>query len=203
MSEGIVYILVNELMPGVVKIGLTRSSVEKRMRALDKTPVPLPFECFYAARVADADLVESKLHDAFADQRIRQRREFFLVDPERVRSALEIAGGEDVTPRNDVVEDEDDVAALNKARERRSRFNFEMVKIPVGSVLTFSRDPDVTCTTVDHRQVNFRGEVTSLSKSAHDLLHEMGYSTRTVSGPAYWEFEGETLDARRQRMQEG
>ena len=81
MSAGIVYILVNEFMPGVVKIGKTRSPVEQRMRELDTTGVPLPFECFYAARVADADLVESKLHDAFADQRIRQRREFFLVDP--------------------------------------------------------------------------------------------------------------------------
>ena len=118
--EGIIYILINEAMPGYTKIGKTTTSVEQRMRELDTTGLPLTFECFYAAKVANVDLVERKLHDAFRDRRVRPRREFFRVDPERVRSALEIAGGEDATPRHDVVEDADDQTALNKARERRS-----------------------------------------------------------------------------------
>ena len=59
MSEGIVYVLTNPAMPGMVKIGKTGREVEARLNDLYTTGVPLPFECAYAARVADMDKVES------------------------------------------------------------------------------------------------------------------------------------------------
>ncbi|MCW8946525.1 MAG: GIY-YIG nuclease family protein, partial [Sedimenticola sp.] len=49
----IVYVLINESMPGYVKVGRT-DDLEQRMRSLDNTSLPLPFECFYAAKVNDA-----------------------------------------------------------------------------------------------------------------------------------------------------
>jgi hypothetical protein len=201
MTEGIIYILINEAMPGYTKIGKTTTSVEQRMRELDATGVPLPFECFYAAQVVNMDLVEKKLHDAFGDHRVRPRREFFMIDPERVQSALEIAGGADVTPRQDVVEDVDDLAALNKARERRGNFNFKMVEIPIGAELIFVRDQTVTCRVLDNKKVEFEGETTSLSGSARTVLHRQGYTWNQVAGPVYWEYEGETLSERRLRME--
>ena len=79
MAEGIVYILVNEAMPGLSKIGKTSARIEERMRALDTTSVPLPFECFHASKVKDIDFVETQLHDAFDDVRVRKRREFFRI----------------------------------------------------------------------------------------------------------------------------
>ena len=60
MSEGIIYILINEAMPNFVKIGKTTTTVEQRMRALDTTGIPLPFECYYAARVRDMNFVEKQ-----------------------------------------------------------------------------------------------------------------------------------------------
>mgnify|MGYP000953570363 CR=1 FL=1 len=201
MTEGIIYILINEAMPGYVKIGKTTTSVEQRMRELDVTGVPLPFECFYAAKVEYMDLVERKLHDAFGDHRVRPRREFFQVDPERIQSALEIAGGEDVTPRQDVVEDADDLAALNKARERRGNFNFKMVEVPIGAELSFSRDHNIKCYVIDNKKVEFEGEANSLSKAARILLHREGYTWNQVNGPIYLEYEGEALSERRLRME--
>jgi hypothetical protein len=47
MPEGIIYVIINEAMPGYTKIGKTTGSVEDRMRGLDTSGVPLPFECFY------------------------------------------------------------------------------------------------------------------------------------------------------------
>ena len=45
-DEGIVYVLSNEAMPGLVKIGLTqRSELEVRLNELYSTGVPLPFTC--------------------------------------------------------------------------------------------------------------------------------------------------------------
>lgn len=162
MAEGIVYVLINEAMPSYTKIGKTVTSVEQPMRELDSTSVPLPFECFFAAKVADMDFVERQLHDAFDDHRVRPRREFFNVAPERVKSALMLAALEDVTPRDDIVEDADDLAALNNARTMRGAFNFEMVSIPSGAVLTFAKDPSITATVVDNRRIEFEGDTTSL-----------------------------------------
>ena len=202
MPAGIVYILVNEAMPGLTKIGKTASAIEERMKALDTTGVPLPFECFHASKVLDIEFVEKQLHHAFNDVRIRQRREFFRVLPEQVRAALILAEVEDVTPRDDIVEDADDQAALNEARARRPPYSFHLVDIPVGSVLHFTRDPEITATVTGNRRIEFEGEVTSLSAAANVALQRQGINWGSVQGPSYWTFDGETLDDRRLRMEE-
>ena len=48
IETGIVYVLTNPAMPGLVKIGKTsRSSVKGRLRELYSTGVPVPFECVF------------------------------------------------------------------------------------------------------------------------------------------------------------
>ena len=77
-DEGIVYILSNEAMPGLIKIGLTkRDGLEARLNELYSTGVPLPFTCEYACRVKDCKAVENALHTAFTKDRINPAREFF------------------------------------------------------------------------------------------------------------------------------
>lgn len=87
--DNIIYILINEAMPGYVKIGKT-GDLEQRVRSLDTTSVPLPFECFYACSVKNADFVERQLHEAFADNRVRSSREFFEIAPERAIAILKL-----------------------------------------------------------------------------------------------------------------
>lgn len=200
--QGTIYILTNEAMPGYVKVGKTNTSPEQRMRELDTSGVPLPFECFYAASVADCNLAEKLLHDAFADVRVRSRREFFEISPERVASALRLAAIQDVTPRADVVEDEEDERALNEARKRRGRFNFKIVGIPPGSILSLAKDETITCEVVDNRKVSFGGEIMSLSNAALAAVHSLGYTWKAVSGPEYWQFDGQTLDELRKEIEE-
>ena len=195
MNE-IIYVLINEAMPGYVKIGKT-SNLEQRIRSLDTTSVPLPFECFYACLVEDAAFVEGQLHDTFLDQRVRSNREFFEVSPERVVAALKLAEVKNVTPKQDFVETPEDQQALNQARTRRSTFNFKMVGIPVGSMLTFVNDENITAKVVDNRLIEFKDEVTSPSASAQKIL---GY-LYPVRGTLYWMYEGETLDERRRRLE--
>ena len=201
MSE-IVYVLINEAMDGYVKIGRT-NDLEQRMRSLDNTSVPLPFECFYAARVNNSTFVETQLHNAFADRRVRKNREFFEIAPERVRAALSIGAIEEVTPGVDFVESEDDQRALDKARTMRARFNFRMVDISPGAVLQFTRDPNITCTVVDTTKVEFEDEDLSLTAAAFKVMRSMGYNWKALSGPEFWEYESETLDARRRRFEMG
>ena len=113
----IVYILTNESMPEVIKIGVT-DNLEQRIKQLDNTSVPLPFECYYAVEVSDAASIEKKMHQGLSENRIRQNREFFNVAPESAKSLLEIAevmGGKNVTPPFDIVENVQDQQALNHA----------------------------------------------------------------------------------------
>jgi hypothetical protein len=195
MNE-IIYILINEAMPGYVKIGRT-TNLEQRIRSLDTTSVPLPFECFYACTVKDSVFVERQLHDAFLDHRVRSSREFFEISPERAVSALKLAEIENVTPRKDFVENQEDQQALNQARTRRSVFSFKLVDIPVGAELSFSRDENIKAKVIDNRSIMFNGEITNLSTSAQKQL---GYDY-PVAGTEYWMYEGETLDERRRRIE--
>jgi hypothetical protein len=197
-----VYILTNEAMPGLVKIGMTTTPVESRMLGLDSTGVPLPFECYYAARVDDMSRVERALHEAFGDHRVRKSREFFRLDPYRAKVILELLAVEDVTPKGQVVQDASDVQALAAARKIRPRFRFKAAEIPVGAALQFSKGSNFIATVLDDTRIEFRGQTTSLSASAATILQELGYTSTSVAGTEYWLFEGETLDDRRRRMEE-
>jgi hypothetical protein len=201
MSEGVIYILINDAMPGYVKIGKTGNAVEDRMKSLDTTGVPLPFECFYAARVANMDFAEKQLHDAFGDQRVRSKREFFEIDPARVAAALKLAELEDVTPRDDVVETTDDKRALEVARGKRSSFNMEMIGVKPGATLVFSKGEDVTAKVLDRHEIEFEGERMSLTKSALIIVKRLGYTWDKIAGPQYWMYEDETLYRRMKRLE--
>ena len=201
----IVYVLTNEAMEGMVKIGRTTTSVEQRIRELDTTSVPLPFQCFYAAEVGNSVLVEGKLHRIFSDKRIGQNREFFRVDANQVREAIQLAELRDVTPKVDVVVDAADVQALQRALatdERRSRLRFTELGIPAGTTLEFTKDSRVTCLVVADGKVEFEGQTLSPSAAALQAVRKMGYQWAAVSGSDYWEFEGETLSARRIRLED-
>lgn len=191
-KSGIVYILKNEAMPGYVKVGKT-TDLQQRISSLDTSGVPLPFECYYARRVEDMAFVEGHLHAAFSEMRVRKSREFFRVLPERVRAALEIAPGDEVTvDERTVVESQDDLDSIEKAKSRRPPFRFSMLDIKPETVLVHSHEPNATCTVYDDRHVMFEGKVMSLSQSAGIVLKRHGLGD-TVAGTDYWTLNGVTL----------
>lgn len=191
----IVYILTNESMPDTIKIGIT-DNLERRVKELDNTSTPLPFECYYAVEVENANIIEKKIHEGLDDKRIRQNREFFNTTPEQAKAILEIAevmGGKNVTPSEDIVETPQDKQALDNAKKKRGKFNFDIVNIQPGTILEFAKDKTITCEVHSDKQVKFRGEITSLSNSANIILQEMGYDWGSVHGPGYWTYKDKTL----------
>lgn len=197
-----VYVLTNESMPGIIKIGMTTSPIEARMLQLDTTGVPLPFECYYAARVNDQKKVEKALHEAFGDHRVRKSREFFRLDPYKAKVILELVAEEEVTPKSDVVADASDEEALVQARKRRAKFTFSSAEVPIGATLVFSKGDGYVATVIDDSRIEFRGEVTSLSASAAVIMKELGYTWVATQGPAFWLYDGETLKDRRNAREE-
>lgn len=83
-GQGIVYVLTNRYMPGIVKIGMTKRDKDERLKELYTPGVPEKFECEYACYVnkSDCSKIEKALHKAFAPQRINVKREFFSISPE-------------------------------------------------------------------------------------------------------------------------
>jgi len=192
----IVYILTNESMPDTIKVGITEN-LDRRVRELDNTSTPLPFECYYAVEVENASAIEKKIHEGLDDKRVRQNREFFNATPEQAKAILEIAevmGGKNVTPKEDIVETPQDKQALENARKKRGRIDyFGILGIQKGTTLTFSKDKNITCTVSDNGKIIFRDKETTLSGSALLITNEMGYDWGQVQGSGYWCYQGKTL----------
>jgi hypothetical protein len=202
-NSGIIYILTNPVMPGLIKIGITGDDIERRVRKLSsQSGIPVPFEVYYACEVERYQELEKVLHEAFGDRRVNPKREFFRIDPERVLPICKHYHIKDVTPGRDYVEDNTEQQVLDKARKRRSHFRFSYVQIEAGSTLNFVRDENIEAIVVDDRNVKFEGEEMSLTASAKNILLGSGWNISAISGPNYWTYEGETLSERRFRMEE-
>lgn len=197
LENMIIYILTNECMPGLVKIGRTSTSVEQRMKELYTTGVPFPFHCFYAASVQDAEFVEKKLHYAFGDHRVPTNREFFKIDPNRVKAVIEMVATKEMTPLNDP----EFTPEMKEYISRRPPFRFSLANVPIGAELRFVRDENILCRVIDDRSIELQGVVKSLSAAAGELLSKSGWRSTQVQGPIYWLYEGETLEERRQRIE--
>ena len=78
MAIGYIYVLSNEHMPGLVKVGYSCESVEMRARQIFTTGVPSPFHVEYFRLTEDVDKVEGAAHAALA-QRVSPNREFFKI----------------------------------------------------------------------------------------------------------------------------
>ena len=91
-KQGFVYILTNpSFQADWVKIGKTAKSVEQRVKDLDGTAVPLPFEIYATLKTCKYSEVEKAIHetiDSLTDKRIRQNREFFNITPPEALNIL-------------------------------------------------------------------------------------------------------------------
>jgi hypothetical protein len=197
-DSGVLYVLTNPFMPGLVKIGCTTGPVEERIKALSSaTGVPVAFQCHFAAQVESMTAKEKTLHQLFSDKRVNPNREFFQVAPEKIVLAIRMGSFVEVTPgKVDIPKEEEQ--ALEKAEEaetkRRARINLDAIGIQPGAVLTLSRDEDVHATVVSGNRVEYDGQTMSLSASALAALHKLGYTSGAASGSDYWMYDGKTLD---------
>lgn len=91
-SSGIVYLLTNPSMPGLVKIGMTTRDIDSRLRELNApTSVPQPFEAIYTVEVSDCAAAERFVHHALHSKRANRGREFFRVGTTEAINALFVA----------------------------------------------------------------------------------------------------------------
>jgi hypothetical protein len=192
--EGIIYIISNPAMPGIIKIGkTTQEDVKIRMKELYTSGVPVPFKCVYAAKVENIDEVERALHIAFSPYRLNPRREFFEIESYQAIAIIRVLELQNVSP---LVEQEADVIdnieldAGKVFAQKRPRMNFEEMGIPIGSELIFNGNGEVAIVS-SNKLVQFRDKDTSLTNATRMALGD-GYSYNVAPGP-YWSFNGRKL----------
>ena len=81
MPAGFIYVLENETMPGLLKIGITEKEPDERAKELATTGVPSSFRVAYSRYVVNIKLVEDLVHKALESRGCRKNnnREFFAV----------------------------------------------------------------------------------------------------------------------------
>lgn len=191
-NEGIVYILTNEAMPGIVKIGRTSGeTVERRVAELSRsTGVPLPFRVAVARRVYDAVKVEKALHIAFGRDRVNPAREFFSIEPFRLVELLNAFPGVDITPETEAAAEQEvkkdepyayDAERSFEQKKRRPPLNFEEMGLEIGLNLVHVETGD-TAEIIAPKRVRLRGEEVSLTK-AQQIISGAVYQ---VAPGRYW-----------------
>ena len=199
-NTGIVYVLENPAMQGYIKLGRTEN-LTQRMQGLFDTSVPVPFTCYYAARVEEPAKVEKALFEAFGDKRSHPRREFFTVEPHRAAAIIRLVEIEDVTSQGQIDNSagHEDTASVNQATAKAERLHFEMLDIQVGEILESVKGSEITCRVVQQKpaRVEYEGEEMSLSAAAQKVTN----SNWGLQGSKYWMHGGRTLQEIREQIQ--
>ncbi len=208
MSEGVIYILTNPSFENYVKIGFAKD-VDRRLKELNRSEcVPFAFRV-YATYEVDSNLSDKKIHsiidklnpdlraiETFNGQ--KRTREFYAMTPEDAYAILEaIAEIHNCTDKLKLCKLNDDAILEkkvaqeidNEIKTRSANFSFSEYQIPIGAVLEFHDNPQITCTVFDDRRIEYNGEVMYLTTLAKMITGKKN----GVAGPRYFRYKGSWL----------
>ena len=203
---GHIYIFVNADFPNLVKIGYS-NDVETRLKQLSQsTGVPSPYHCYavYSVKKSLKDLNLHKLIDTLNPAlKHTQNKEFFEMTKEQAYDILaaiaEINGDMDRLVLNPF---KDEFFIKNKEPDptpgpkppvqkpdRAQRLSFQMLGIPVGSVLVYRNDHSITAKTCDMQTtVMYQGQQYKLSALVRHLKNGGSWQ-----GGEYFDYNGRKL----------
>ena len=214
MNKGYIYILTNPSFPDYVKIGYA-DDVESRVRQLNRSEcTPYAFRV-YATYETEARLTDLRLHAMIdklnPDLRSRDEidgkkrvREFYSMSAEDAygifEAMAEIHGTQDKLHKHSMSKSDakQEEQAISIARQKKEKFEFAKLGIPVGSELVFIHNTAIKVVVADEkRAVIYNGEDWSLSALAKELLKR----NSTVQGTLHFAYNGETIADMRDRLE--
>ena len=188
---GIVYVLTNTAMPGLVKIGMTDDQdANSLIGQLYTSGVPLPFEVQYACRVDNPLEVEARfiLH---WPHRINPKREFFRVDSTQVIASCACLTGLTRPPKwryNQPMWTRHQWRPPPR-RECRPNLDFVEMGIPIGLMLEAVSNPDITVVVISAKKVKLgEEEVSTAGRNATSLGDQLW-----VRPTPLWRYQGRLL----------
>ena len=85
---GYIYVLSNKAYPNIYKIGSTYNNVDARAEELTGTGHLMPFKVEAQIKIRSAEYYEKKIHSILSSYRVKQNREFFEIDLDKIKSCL-------------------------------------------------------------------------------------------------------------------
>ena len=204
-EPGYVYILTNpSFREDWVKIGKT-TNMEKRLKTLNTTALPLPFKVYATIKTSKYEELEKIIHkqiDRLTDLRINQSREFFNVHPAQAldifldqATALDdaiVTKYENGKPRQMYPVQENSKEEKEK-KPQRPPFDFSMVGLNVGDKVIFDA-LNLEVKVAGRNKVEYEGRLWSLSAFCGTYLPEnMHNASEAYQGPKYFSYQGKTL----------
>jgi hypothetical protein len=213
-NKGYIYILTNPSFPDYVKIGYA-DDVDSRVKQLNRSEcTPYAFRV-YATYETDTRLTDLRLHAMIdklnPDLRSRDEidgkkrvREFYSMSAEDAygifEAMAEIHGTMDKLHKRTIsrADAKQEELAKSIARQKKEKFEFGKLGVPVGSELVFIHDTSIKVVVADEkRTVTYNGEDWSLSALAKVLLKR----NSTVQGTLHFAYNGETISDLRDRLE--
>ena len=216
-NKGVIYILTNPSFPEYVKIGYA-DDVKKRLQQLNRSEcIPFAFRIYATYGVADR-LSDIQIHSIIDSLNPNLRaienfegkkrvREFYAMTAEDAYKLLEgIAKINGMTSnlkkysmtQKDKVAEETAEEIKEEKHERQSPFAFSKCGIKFGEIIEFYADSNIKCVVVDDKNVEYDGQIYSLSA----LAAKLAKSKWPVAGPRYFKYNGEGLNTIRRRFEE-
>ena len=204
-EPGYVYILTNpSFREDWVKIGKS-TNMEKRLKTLNTTALPLPFKVYATIKTSKYEELEKIIHkqiDRLTDLRINQSREFFNVHPAQ---ALDIfldqatALDDAIVTKYENGKPRQMYPVLEKSKEEKEKkpqrppFDFSMVGLNVGDKVIFDA-LNLEVKVAGRNKVEYEGRLWSLSAFCGTYLPEnMHNASEAYQGPKYFSYQGKTL----------
>lgn len=202
-EPGYVYILTNpSFREDWVKIGKSSRPVDVRSKELDNTAVPMPFEIYATMKTTKYNEVEKLVHktiDRFTDLRIRQKREFFNIEPQMALDifrdiASTIDDAEVILYEDNNPIEENERKEHQKREVKRARFKFSMCGIKIGELITF--DPiELIVKVASDDSIEYEGRIYKLSPFVGTFMPEdLRNNSGAYQGAKYFSYKGKVLD---------
>jgi hypothetical protein len=126
MTDGYLYCFSNQLIPGILKVGMTERTPEIRLNEANNSDTwrpPIPYEIVFAKKVSNPKQKETTLFSILSQytERINPRREFFRVSQEEVKTLFDLIDGELWVETPKEKEDEEDEEENEKNKEKGCR----------------------------------------------------------------------------------
>jgi hypothetical protein len=72
-------------------------------------------------------------------------------------------------------------------------YSFSARKIPLGSLLEYVNNPNLTARVATDNKIEYKGKLMSLSGAALNILESEGVKKSSIQGPKMWKYNGTTL----------
>ena len=182
-TGGSVYASTNPTMPGLVKIGHAKNAQARLKQLGAASGVPDNFELVCECRVSNPKEVEKALHAAFQPYRYKgeKKSEFYEIGPEQLIPLFKILG-------HKTGKEAKETKANGGGKKSNGRTNLREIGIFPGDVLTFALDDSKKAVVKNDYDIEYNGELTSLTDSAKQIT---GYNS--ISGPYHWLYKGKRI----------